>query len=266
MLFDYHMHTSFSADSDEPMETMIEAAIEKKVDEICFTEHVDYDYPDPSIEFDLDVKGYDKKIRELQERYKNDITIKKGVEIGVQPHVLEECAELAITGSFDFIICSMHATDKKNLHRGDFFENRTTEEAYERYFGELHTCVKEFKDYSILGHLDLVKRYRQLDNERQFHECIEPIFKTIIPEGKGIEVNTSGFAYGIKSAMPSIDILRLYKESGGEVITVGSDAHEGYQIAHRIKDMYKLLADIGFTHIASYTDLEATFHPIDNFL
>src|SRR5699024_3055723 len=133
-MFDYHMHSNFSADSDTPTEEMVEAAIAAQIDEICFTEHVDYDYPDPTIEFDLDVRAYAEKIAALQEKYADQIRIKKGVEIGVQPHVLAECKQLTEAETFDFIICSMHATDRKNLHRGDFFENRTPEEAYEVYY------------------------------------------------------------------------------------------------------------------------------------
>lgn len=265
-MFDYHMHSNFSADSEAPMEEMIESAIAKGVQEICFTEHVDYDYPDPTIEFSLDLPAYEKKVREMQEKYAGKITIKKGVEIGVQPHVLKECKALVESETFDFVICSMHATDRKNLHRGDFFEHRTPEEAYEIYYNELLHCIKEFDSYSILGHLDLVKRYKKLDSERNFHEIIEQIFKTIIPQGKGIELNTSGFAYGLGSAMPSVDIVKLYRDCGGEVITVGSDAHEGYQIAHRLKEMYEMLNSCGFKYIATFTNKEAEFHPLKNFL
>lgn len=265
-MFDYHMHTSFSADSDAPMEKMIEAAIEKGFQEICFTEHVDYDYPDPTITFDLDVFAYDKKITELQATYADSITVKKGVEIGVQPHVLDWCDNFIEKEQFDFIICSMHATDGKNLHRGDFFEGRTPEEAYEIYFTEFHECLKQFKQYNIIGHLDLVKRYKKVESERTFHEYIEPIFRTIIADGKGIEVNTSGFAYGLGSGMPSIDILKLYKDCGGEIITVGSDAHEPYQIGHRIKETYELLQSLGFEYVATFEDLKPQFHKITTLL
>ncbi|HLS65633.1 MAG TPA: histidinol-phosphatase HisJ family protein [Pseudogracilibacillus sp.] len=265
-MFDYHMHTNFSADSDAPMEAMIEKAIEKGFQEICFTEHVDYDYPDPTITFDLDVVVYDKKIKELQDKYADSITVKKGVEIGVQPHVLDDCEVLANEEQFDFIICSMHATDGKNLHRGDFFEGRTPEEAYEIYFTEFHECIKQFKQYSILGHLDLVKRYKKLDTDRNFHELIEPILKTVIEDGKGIEVNTSGFAYGLGSGMPSTDMLKLYKDCGGEIITVGSDAHEPYQIGHRIKETYELLQSLGFSYVATFSDRKPEFHKITNLL
>lgn len=262
MMFDYHMHSNFSADCTTPMEDTIESAIEKGLQEICFTEHVDYDYPDPTIQFELDVLGYETKIREMQEKYKGKISIKKGVEIGVQPHVLKKCETLVEQEAFDFVICSLHASDRKNLHHGEFFEHRTPEEAYQFYYEEFLTCVKEYDHYSVLGHLDLVKRYKELNTDRNFREVIREIFNTIIPKGKGIEVNASGFAYGLGSAMPSLDILTLYKQCGGEIITVGSDAHEAHHVAHRFPEILKQLDSIGFSYVATFDNKEPSFHPI----
>lgn len=261
-MFDFHMHSNFSADSDTPMEEMIETAIEKGLKKICFTEHIDYEYPDPTITFDLDLPKYDQTIKAMQEKYGEKITIKKGVEIGVQPYLLERYEQMLAKETFDFIICSMHTADKKGLHSGDFFANRTPEQSYQLYYEELLYCVENFKEYSILGHLDLVKRYKKLTTDEDFHDIISEIFKVIIPDGKGIEVNASGFAYGLGFAMPSVDILKLYKEHNGEIITIGSDAHESRHLAHRFPEILDLLESIGFKYIATFANLEPTFHPI----
>ena len=265
-MFDFHMHSNFSEDCSTPMEATIESAIEKGFTEICFTEHVDYDYPDPNFTFDLDTKRYDQYIKRMQECYSPKITIRKGIEIGIQPHLFERYHTLLNKEAFDFIIMSMHATDRKDLHNGDFFQNRTPEEAYELYYEELLYCVERFDRYSILGHLDLVKRYKQLDIDRNFHEIIAELFKTIIPKGKGIEVNTSGFAYGLGSAMPSKDILELYYELGGEIITIGSDAHKPEHVGHRFPEVLQLLDDIGFRYIATFKEEEPTFHKLKKLL
>lgn len=266
MMFDYHMHSDFSADCETPMEDTIESAIKKGFKEICFTEHIDYDYPDPTIEFDLDLSRYNEKIKAMQQRYLSQISVKKGVEIGVQPHVLKKCEEVLEKEMFDFIICSLHAADRKNLHHGEFFNNRTPEEAYELYYEELLYCVKNFHYYSVLGHLDLVKRYKKLTTDANFYDIIRNIFTTIIPDGKGIEVNASGFAYGLNSAMPSIDIIKLYKECGGEIITVGSDAHQAEHVGHRFKEIYQMLDEVGFKYIATYSKLKPEFHSIKQFI
>src|SRR5699024_1960895 len=189
-MFDYHMHSNFSADCETPMEATIEQAIKPGLKEICFTDHIDYEYPDPNFVFEFDMKVYDTKITRMQEQYADQIVIKKGVEIGVQPHILHKYEKLMDVASFDFVICSMHTTNKQGLHSGDLFVDRTVDEAYELYYAELLTCVKGFNRYSVLGHLDLVKRYKENSSGSNFHEVIEQIFKQIIPQGKGIEINT----------------------------------------------------------------------------
>jgi len=266
MLFDYHMHSDFSEDCYTPMEKTIEAAIQKGLTEICFTEHMDYDYPDPDFTFELDVDAYSKRIKELQIKYADDITIKKGIEIGIQPHVLDENKQLIQQEDFDFVICSLHVADKKDLHNGDFFVGRTPKEAYQYFYEELLYCVKHFDEYNILGHLDLIKRYKALDSDENFHEIIREIFHEIIPKGKGIEVNASGFAYNLGTAMPSADILKLYKECGGEIITIGSDAHEPDHVAHRFPEIIQQIQQLGFPYLASFTNREPTFHAINKFI
>lgn len=265
-MFDYHMHSDFSADCDTPMEKTIEKAIELGLEEICFTEHIDYDYPDKDWIFEFDLKEYDKKIKEMQAQYAGEITIKKGVEIGLQPHLLSRYEKLMTEETFDFVICSMHATEGKDLHSGEFFDGKTVEEAYEIYYNELLACVKEYKNFGILGHLDLVKRYTKNKSKDNFHEVIREIFKEIIPAGKGIELNTSGFRYGLAAGLPSFDIIKLYKECGGEIITIGSDSHVEDTLAYEFNTGLKLIQQAGLDYIASFTDGKPDFHAIDSLL
>ncbi|MCM3740494.1 histidinol-phosphatase HisJ family protein [Oceanobacillus luteolus] len=263
-MFDYHMHSNFSADCETPMEKTVERAIELGLKEICFTDHIDYDYPDKDWIFEFDLKDYDKKIKEVQERYRNQIRIKKGVEIGLQPHILQRYEDMMEQEQFDFVICSLHATEKKDLHFGEFFEGKTVDEAYEIYYTELLTCVRDFKEFSVLGHLDLVKRYTKEKSKNNFHHIIKEIFAEIIPAGKGIEVNTSGYRYGLESGMPSLDILKLYKDCGGEIITLGSDSHVVDTLAVEFPLAIAHLKEAGFKYICTFTDGKPEFHYIDN--
>ncbi|MFD1606717.1 histidinol-phosphatase HisJ family protein [Oceanobacillus luteolus] len=263
-MFDYHMHSNFSADCETPMEKTVERAIELGLKEICFTDHIDYDYPDKDWIFEFDLKEYDKKIKEVQERYRNQIRIKKGVEIGLQPHILQRYEDMMEQEQFDFVICSLHATEKKDLHFGEFFEGKTVDEAYEIYYTELLTCVRDFKEFSVLGHLDLVKRYTKEKSKNNFHHIIKEIFAEIIPAGKGIEVNTSGYRYGLESGMPSLDILKLYKDCGGEIITLGSDSHVVDTLAVEFPLAIAHLKEAGFKYICTFTDGKPEFHYIDN--
>lgn len=262
MLFDYHMHSNFSADSDIPIENMVQASINKGLTEICFTEHIDYEYPDPTISFDLDIPAYTETINMLREKYKDIISIKKGVELGLQPYLIDRYNQLMNKEDFDFVICSIHTADKKGLHSGDFFANRTPEQAYQLYYEELLYCVKNFKQFNILGHIDLVKRYKTLDTKENFHDILSEIFKVIIEDGKGIELNASGYAYGLGGPMPTQDILKLYKEMGGEVLTIGSDAHIERHVGHNFDKIINLVDSVGFKYITTFDQMEPRFHPL----
>ncbi|MET3683924.1 histidinol-phosphatase (PHP family) [Alkalibacillus flavidus] len=259
-MFDNHMHSNFSADCDAPMESMIEAGIARGVQELSFTEHIDYDYPDPSIHFDVDLERYHQSIRSMQQQYGDQITIRKGIELGFQPHLTERYQQLLQQHSFDFVIGSMHTTDNKDLHSGRLFEGQSLNDAYEKYYTELFECAKAFDGFSILGHIDLVTRYKYEPGVYHFHDVIEEIFKVIIPRGQGIEINTSGYKYGMDRVHPTRDILKMYYDMGGEIVTVGSDAHKPERVGDHIESSYDLLRDIGFKYVTTFDQLKPTFH------
>ncbi|WP_080875409.1 histidinol-phosphatase HisJ family protein [Oceanobacillus timonensis] len=261
-MYDFHMHSNFSADCDAEMEDMIREAIRKGLKEIAFTEHLDVDYPDEEWDFSFDPKAYQKKLEGLREKYQNDIQIRKGIEVGVQPHVLGQTSDFIKQLNPEFVICSMHSTDRNDLHSGEFFEDRTVDEAYRIYFEEYYECIKKFKDYHILGHLDLVSRYVSGGWEHVPVDILEDILKLVISEGKGIELNTSGYKYGMEAPLPSKNILRLYRNLGGEIITLGSDAHRPEEIAAYFKDAKEILTDCGFSYICSMHGEEVHYYPL----
>lgn len=263
-MFDFHMHSSFSADCSVPMEDMVKGAIQKGMKTICFTEHIDYEYPDETITFDIDYTAYSNEINKLREQYGKDITITKGIEIGLQPHLLDRYEQLIASNPFEFAILSLHTVERKALHYGELFIGKTTEEAFQAYYDELLHCVKNFNAYSILGHIDLIKRYSTETVKEPFHDVLKEIFSIIIPQGKGIEINTSGVRYGMTSNLPSRDILELYKAAGGEIITLGSDAHKPEDIGFQFKESIHLLQDIGFQYVATYENDQPIFHKIDS--
>ncbi|WJY27885.1 histidinol-phosphatase HisJ family protein [Sporosarcina trichiuri] len=265
-MFDYHMHTYHSADCRAEPGQMAEAAVAKGLTEICFTDHVDYDYPDPAFVFDFDKTAYRNEIEVLSERFKGVCKVKRGVEIGVQPHLLGQYEQLVQEEQFDFIICSVHTVRRSDLHSRAIFGELGAEDAFEAYYSDLYKCVKEFSAYSVLGHADLIKRYADRVPNADYRGILQDIFKTIVPKGKGIEINTSGTRYGLPSAMPSPDILKLYKQCGGEVLTIGSDAHRPEDVGYEVKKSLELARDIGFRYVAAFQAGEPEFHPISRLL
>ncbi|RDY29602.1 histidinol-phosphatase HisJ family protein [Romboutsia weinsteinii] len=261
MFYDYHMHSNFSADSKIEMEDMVLKSIDLGLNEICFTDHVDYGI-DTDICFNIDYNKYFEKIDFLKNKYRNQINIKKGIEFGLQSHVIEDYSKDANTYPFDFIICSVHAINKVDLYNGGFFKGISQHQAYETYYNELYNIAKNYKHYSVLGHLDLIKRYGDYDkllDDRLYSDIIESILKQAIHDGKGIEVNTSCFRYNLPDLTPSRYILKMYKELGGEIITTGSDSHHPSQVAYQFDYIYDYLREIGFKYVTTFNNMNPEF-------
>ena len=262
-MYDFHSHTSFSDDCEYQMEDMIKGAIEKKVDTLCFTDHMDHDYGNCEYDYVFDVHKFLETFKVLKEKYKNDIKLLAGVEIGMQPQLIEKIHDLMPIEAFDFVIMSIHTAKGQELHEGDFYKDKTAKQAFKDYYEDLYTCVSEFDDYDIVGHLDIINRYTKfLENDEidfsEYKHLIEKVLKKIIEKDKGIEVNTSGTRYGLPSFHPSIRILKMYKDLGGEVITFGSDAHFPKHIGFGYEEVLNILKVIGFTHIATFEDRQRT--------
>ena len=123
--------------------------------------------------------------------------------------------------------------------------------------------MKLFKNYSVLAHLDLIVRYDETGTYpfEKVRDIVAEILKQAIRDDKGIEVNTSSYHYGLSDTQPSRDILKLYKDLGGKIITVGSDAHKTEYLADHIRETYAILRDeIGFREFATFDHMIPVFH------
>ncbi len=280
MLADYHVHTDYSDDSTYPMEDVVTDAIEKGLDEICFTDHVDYgvkrDWDDPlgvvyraggpgepeRIAFaNVDYPRYVAQISELQARYGNRIRIKLGLEFGMQVHTIPQYEKLFSSYPFDFIILSIHEVGDKELWTQDFQRGLTQQEYNERYYEAMLELVRTYHDYSVLGHLDLITRYdlAGVYPFKKVRPIIEEILRAVIADGKGIEVNTSSHRYGLSDSTPSEDILRLYHELGGEVITIGSDSHAPEHLGAYLAEAQDQLRSLGYRYTCTFEGMKPTF-------
>ena len=262
-MFDYHVHTLFSADCNIEMSEMIDSAVDKGFSEIAITDHVDYDYPDSGIEFTLNFDDYHNTLEKHYEEYKDRIKVVKGLEIGIQHHIINECNKTVTDYPYDFVICSLHGAERKDLHNGDFFKNRKTKDAYIAYYTYMYDCLTVFKSYNVVGHLNLIDRYKKYITDhvsyKQYSDLVEAILKIIIYDGKGIEINTSSFRYNMDVLTPTIEMLKLYKELSGEIITIGSDAHTPDYIGYQFDYIYEILHQIGFKYITTFDGMKPEF-------
>lgn len=258
---DYHTHSNFSLDSDAPMENMIISAISKGLNEIAFTDHVDFDKRYPF----TDYNQYIPYIIDLKEKYKDRINVVFGVEIGLENKWSDLINPFSQQFPFDFIIGSSHAVQTKDLYfdQKEFFSDKTKYEAYSIYFNELYKNILNCPNFNVYGHMDFVSRYGMYDDNSlqyaDYKDIIDQILKKIISDGKGIEINTSGFRYGIDAVYPSMDILRQYKNLGGEILTCGSDSHTVSGVGAYIDYAYELAKAVGFKYITTFKNQKPEF-------
>lgn len=279
MFADYHLHTWFSDDSDYPMEQLVCDAIAKGLSEICITDHVDYgikgDWPDASDTYDgrekegrplrnVKYPAYHAEIRRLRKRYAGQIVIREGMEFGMQVHTIPEFARLFAAYPFDFIILSCHQVEDQEFWTQDFQRGRTQEEYNRRYYEEILRVVQTYKDYSVLGHLDMICRYDQAGVYpfEKVKDLVAEILRQTIRDGKGIEVNTSSHRYGLSDLTPSRAILELYRDMGGTILTLGSDTHRAEHLAAYIKETMDALREMGFTSLCTFEGMKPIFHSL----
>lgn len=254
---DYHIHTHYSADSEENPRNHIEQAIRMGLEEMCFTDHQDFCYPEMS--FDLDVEAYYQEIQALKAEYQDRIKIKWGIEIGLDLQFQEEIEQLIAKYPFDFVIGSIHVIKGTEFYDpAQFFTNKTKTKAHQEFFAETLACVKAFDCFNVLGHLDYIVRYGPYEDKTvdyaKHKDVILEILQTIIDKNKGIEVNTSGFAVHKTCGFPNFDIVKKYYEMGGRIITIGTDSHTSNRIGEHVDTVREEYQKIGFTDITTFTN------------
>ena len=267
---DYHLHSFFSGDSDTPMEEMVLQGIRTGLTKMCFTEHQDFDYPvspeTPAGTFDVNPDSYLYEFLKCREKYADKITLVFGLELGLQPHLAKKNAAFAKAHEYDFIIASSHLSNGKDPYYPAFYEGRPQEEAYREYFESILDNLKCFSNFDVYGHLDYVVRYGPRKDDgytyEQYRDILDQILEKLIQDGKGIELNTGGLANGLREANPCTAILRRYKELGGEIITVGSDAHKPERIAAYFERAATMLTDCGFRYYSTFERRNVSFHKI----
>jgi histidinol-phosphatase (PHP family) len=267
LIVDQHVHSNISHDGKSSISEHIDYAKENHFDEITFTEHYDdYKGVDTNLET-LDIKEYKKEYL----KHKDDKLLKTnfGIEIGLRPESYKKIRNMVKNNDFDFIIGSSHITCGKDISTDNsFFEKLTPHQAVIAYLNEVLQNINIYKnEFDVYGHLDYIIRYvikyygnvMTRLNYIEFKELLDEILLSIIKNDKGIEINTSGIRYGLGTPHPNIEIVKRYKELGGKIITIGSDAHEKKDLASNFDVAYDMLDEAGFESIAVYHNREPEF-------
>ena len=266
MKADWHVHSCFSADAEVKPEEMIEEAITKGLRSICVTDHVDKDFFADGQEFVFDVDTYFQTWRNLQDEYHDKIDISIGVELGLQTLQKEFNESFVQKYPFDFVIGSIHQIQGKDPYYPEFFADKTDSEAYDMMLDETIRNIEVMKDFDVLGHLDYTVRYGK-HGEREYsyqkyRDEIDEILQYLISHGKGLEINTAGLRYGLSFFHPHPDILKRYVELGGEILTLGSDAHKPEQIAYAFDKIEPVLKKCGVKYFTKFKNRKPIFEKI----
>lgn len=267
-MYDYHVHSSFSSDCSAEMAAIVAKAVDMGIKELCFTDHIDKGYRRADMQPgrqgpEIYLPDYFNRIELVRRAFSSQITILTGIELGVEPNLIQEYDNLVRDYGWDFVMASMHSYRGEDFYHGNFFEYGTPEECYRLYYEELFSCAKGFDGFNVLGHLDLLKRYSGYEKEPKpqlFFDILEKLFANLIQRGKGIEVNTSGLRNSsVKDTLPSLEIIKLYRALGGEIITLGSDSHYPENLGYKFPETMALLKDAGFRYITTFSRQTPTF-------
>ena len=265
MYWDTHMHCRFSGDSTADPDKMALSAIKKGLDGICFTDHIDWDYPGPT-PFSFDPAAYFETISSLRQQYQTKINIHIGVELGLQPHLKERYETFTGKWDFDQVIASSHVVHGYDPYYPEFYDGKTEDQAYLEYFESILENLSVFRDFDVYGHIDYVVRYGPNKNKNysyhKFQDVIDEILRTLITMGKGIEINMAGFKYGLSHPNPTEEILKRYRQMGGEILTTGADAHLPEHVAYDYNRLKDLLLAAGFSYYTVFEKRKAKFYPL----
>lgn len=266
---DNHVHTSFSSDSETPMEEMLKQGIRLGFSSICFTDHMDYDFPDlgNGMDFVFDAEAYLKELARLEPLYPQ-IQIRKGIELGLKPYLKERCNGLTSSLPLDFIIGSTHLVDDMDPYYPEYWEGKTEKQGIDKYYETTLENIHSGIDFDVYGHIDYIIRYTPTQHEyrkkgiideaymekslKNSFELVDEILKALINSGKGIELNTAGLKYGLGHPHPHETILKRYRELGGEIITIGSDGHQPEHLGYDFGKVPELLRQCGFSYYTEF--------------
>ncbi len=280
--FDTHMHSDFSSDCYVKMEDQAEAAVKKGLKGICFTDHMDLEYPqmgEEPLTFLFDIDEDYNHIDEIRDRY--DLRISKGIEIGIRNE--QGISELVTAGykemlkrtDIDFVIGSTHCLEETDPYWPDYWQGKTVKQALRIYFEAILENIRNNDYVDTLAHLDYIVRYARLPGgdptkyegrdlyiDGENGDIIDEILKFIIKKDIALEVNTSGLKYGLGYAHPKDWILKRYRQLGGDFITIGSDAHKPEFVAYAFGEIRELLLGLGFSRYAVFEKRAPKFYKL----
>lgn len=277
-LIDCHTHTQFSVDSEADLGMCAERADRLGLVAYAVTDHCECNSWYPAEHYSDGDDMHDSycykdcfldsvaAVTALKEKYNGKLNLICGVEMGQPQAAPEAAAFINADERVDFIIGSLHQIrGEKDFYYIDYIDLGTDKiyDLLERYFTELNEMCRT-NSFDVLGHLTYCLRYMKQRHGiepdiSRFDDIIADSFRTLAQNGKGIEINTSGLRQGFGETFPNLKYTKLFREMGGEIISVGSDAHTAEDIGKNVRDGIEIAKAAGFTRIAYFKKRQPQF-------
>lgn len=256
-ILDLHTHSDCSPDAKHSVSLMCEHALRKGIRAIAVTDHCECD---AYIRDKYNITSSQSIFQAAKARtvFEGQMIVLLGIELG-QPILDLKAAESALSRpSLDFVLTSMHnLRDREDFYYMDYsLPENDPYKLLDEYFDSILQIV-EWGNFDSLAHLTYPLRYMvgkhrlNIDISR-FYDKIDCIFKGLIEKGKSLEINTSGFRQELGTSMPDLPLIRRYRSLGGELVTIGSDAHCAQDVGRGIKEGMELASEAGFKFTTLY--------------
>lgn len=258
-IFDSHVHTEHSFDAKDSVEVICAQAQERGVMGISFTDHYECDRVE---QFRCgEIEKTFSQLPRYQEQYWGQLRITKGIELG-QPHQAPDEADriLAAHPDLDFVLGSVHVgaplTDVSEMNFND--PAIRVSDILDYYFRACYDLAV-WGRFDVMAHLGYPERYiwgryRIPVDFTPYEDLIHATLERLIQTGKGLEVNTSGYRQGLGKTIPVLRIIKEYRQLGGEIVTLGSDAHRAEDVAADFDIAMDILTSAGFRYFAFYRE------------
>ena len=261
-MFDYHMHSTVSFDGHDSGLAMAVAAKAAGLKEICFTDHIDHDCDAEGRSMVFDPSVYSKEYDNLEVA---GLKIRRGVEYGLKPYNKETMQKDLKLRDFDFVLGSVHFVNEQDIYYKEFWQGKTVEQAVSLFLEETLKCVQHHDDYDVLGHLSYICKARAHPDPKPLYlkdhrEIVDEILKILVQKGKGMEINTSGVDR-CGDFLPREEFFRRFKELGGEIVTIGSDAHNTQRVGQYADRACEMMKDI-FGYVCTFEGRKPIFHKL----
>ena len=247
-LVDYHMHTTFS-DGKDTYPAFLNVARRKDLAEIGFTDHITMAPVDWCVK-EIDYPVMKENLKSLCNDFSEDVQVRFGIEVDYFPGKEEELRQIIAYFPADYVIGSVHFIGDWNYDTDQSYYGKwSNDELYKMYFELIQQAAKSGL-FDIIGHIDLIKKFRCWPESDQTH-LYEQTLKVIKEANIVIELNTSGLDRPCREFFPSKKILEIASHYGIPV-TLGSDAHHPDQVARHYEDAILLLKEVGYTKITRF--------------